>query len=169
MSRYLGVATRVATMTLGSSSDAEDVVQDAAMSAYRAIGGFRHEAPFRPWFLRIVTNAAHNRRRSLRRHEALRLRVVHQADVAVAGPDDVAVERADQQRVLAALAAMAPDDRLVIALRHIEGLSESETAAALDCAVGTVKSRLSRAMTRLRTSLATDLEADISDKEARHG
>ncbi len=80
------------------------------------------------------------------------------ADVgrAVATPEDIVVSDAERRRVLEALNSLDRDDRLVVALRYFEQLSEAEMAETLDCPPGTVKSRLSRAMGRLRTAL--DLE-----------
>jgi RNA polymerase sigma factor (sigma-70 family) len=132
------------------------VVQEAAINAFRAIGSFRREASFTPWFLRIVVNSALNRHRSQQRYEALQLRDAARASAAPPAADEVVIERLEQERVLAALAGLPAADRAVIALRHIDQLSEAETAVVLGCPVGTVKSRLSRAMTRLRTALADE-------------
>jgi RNA polymerase sigma-70 factor (ECF subfamily) len=110
--------------------------------------------PFRPWFLRIVANLARNDRRARRRRAQLDvLAATAEARREVATPEDIAVTDAERRRVIEALNRLDPDDRLVVALRYFEQLSESEMAETLDCPPGTVKSRLSRAMGRLRSAL----------------
>lgn len=110
--------------------------------------------PFRPWFLRIVANLARNDRRARGRRARLDVRAASaDAGRAVATPEDIAVGDAERRRVLEALNRLDRDDRLVVALRYFEQLSEAEMAETLDCPPGTVKSRLSRAMARLRTAL----------------
>src|SRR5438874_9764724 len=73
--RYQNVAARVAYVVAGADSEVEDVVQEAFVRAYRALGRFRAGAPFRPWILRIVANEARNRRRAAGRRARLELRV----------------------------------------------------------------------------------------------
>ena len=87
------------------------------------------------------------------------LRVAATSPTSVVATEDIAVADADRQRVIGAMNRLSESDRLVIALRHFEDLSEREMADALRCRSGTVKSRLSRAMSRLRLELART-EAD---------
>lgn len=117
-------------------------MQDALVKAWRALGRYRADDPFRPWFLRIVANEARNRRRSSGR----RLRLALRAAVAPAP----APESVDRQELLDALHELPDDAQAVLVCRYLLGLSEQETAAALDIAPGTVKSRTSRALERLR-------------------
>lgn len=148
-------ARRVATVVLGTDQGAEDVVQIAMERAWKAQRSYDRARPFAPWFLRIVANTARNDRRLRGRQAQLRLRAAGQAAPSVAAPDD-GVDIADDRRlVVAALNRLDPDDRTVLALRYIEQLSEAEVAEALDCPVGTVKSRVSRAKERLREVLVT--------------
>ena len=154
--RYQQLALRVAYTLVGP--DAEDVVQDAMVKAYRNVAGFRAGGPFRAWLMRIVTNEASNRRRSAGRRAQLVLRAASMSAPANAAPspEDSAMSSA-RQRVLAdALATLAERDRTVIALRWFADLSEAEMAVALDCRPGTVKSRLARAMNRLRAALPAE-------------
>lgn len=152
--RHRRVALRVAYAVAGD--DAEDAVQDAFVKAYGALGRFRAGSPFRPWVLRIVANEARNRRRSAGRRSALALRVVGPDGDSADSPEDVAVA-SEQRRVLAAaVASLDEHDREVIALRWFAELSEAEMAAALHVRPGTVKSRLARAMSRLRAVLASE-------------
>lgn len=144
---------RTATVVLGTPVGADDVVQQAGERAWVAIGTVRGPA-FRPWFLRIVANCARNDLRAGGRRANLAIRVTNvTATMTPTTPEDEVVSQEDRDLVLAALNRLSSDDRLVLALRHFEGLSEAEMADTLDCARGTVKSRLSRATTRLRTAL----------------
>ncbi|MEJ7724168.1 MAG: sigma-70 family RNA polymerase sigma factor, partial [Ilumatobacteraceae bacterium] len=85
----------------------------------------------------------------------LALRVGGRRPAAEPGPEDTVVTDVERQQVIAAMNRLGSEDRLVIALRHFEQLTEREIAEALDCPAGTVKSRLSRAMGRLRHELTT--------------
>ena len=152
---YQGIAFRTAYLLAGNAEDAQEAAQDAFVKAYRALGRFRRGAPFRPWLLKIVSNEARNRRRSAGRREALTLRVAGGAGPADAAPSPEAAllsaERRDE--LLTALNRLREEDRTAIACRYFLELSEEETADALGCKRGTVKSRLSRALDRLRVEL----------------
>lgn len=154
--RYQDVALRVAHV-VAPWSDAEDATQEAFVKAYAALPRFRAGAPFRPWLLRIVANEARNRRRSAGRREGLALRVAADRPSGDAAPSPEAAVLADEARatLFAALRALRDEDREVVGARYLLGLSESETADALGIPRGTVKSRLSRALGRLRGELAT--------------
>ena len=155
VTRYQGIAFRTAYVLAGSAADAEEAAQDGFVKAYRALGRFRAGAPFRPWLLEIVGNEARNRRRSAVRRERLALRAAAEGPSGGAAPSPEATVVAAEQRrrLLDAVDALRDDDRLVISCRYFLELSEEETAAALGIARGTVKSRLSRALERLRAHL----------------
>lgn len=146
-------ALRVATVVLGTAEGADDVVQIATERAWRARARYDAERPFRSWFLRIVANTARNDRRSRGRRAQLAVRAASEGPRDAATPEDDAVTDAERQLVVAALNTLRTSDREVIALRYFEELSEEEMATVLDCATGTVKSRLSRALARLRAVL----------------
>jgi RNA polymerase sigma-70 factor (ECF subfamily) len=152
---YQQLAFRTAYLVTGSAADAEEAAQDAFVKAFAALGRFRRGAPFRPWLLQIVVNEARNRRRSAGRREHLALRVADEPSSGGAAPSPEAAFLAaeERDRLLRAVAALDEDDRLVVSCRHFLGLSEEETAAALGLRVGTVKSRLSRALARVRARL----------------
>jgi RNA polymerase sigma-70 factor (ECF subfamily) len=154
--RYQRLATRTAYVVLGSATEAEDAAQDAFVKAYYALGRFRSGAPFRPWLLRIVANEARNRRVSASRRQKLALRaaVLDRANDTVPSPEAGALASEREQELLDALNGLRDDDRLVIACRYFLDLTEAETAATLGWPKGTVKSRLSRALGRLRASLS---------------
>jgi RNA polymerase sigma factor (sigma-70 family) len=156
VTRYAGVATRVAHL-VAPGADVEDTIQEAFVKAWRALPAFRVGAPFRPWLCRIVANEAKNRARSARRRDALALRTSSASSRdEPPSPETIALDRDEAEALVRAINVLRPDDRLVIAYRWLLELSEVEMAEALDVPVGTVKSRLSRAMTKLRTQLITD-------------
>jgi RNA polymerase sigma-70 factor, ECF subfamily len=153
--QYQGLAFRTAYLLCGSAADAEEAAQDGFVKGYRALGRFRRGAPLRPWLLRIVANEARNRRRSAGRREALALRAATQdrPGDAVPSPEAALVSGEERTRLLAAVNELSEEHRLAIACRYFLELSEEETAAALGVRRGTVKSRLSRALARLRETL----------------
>ena len=151
------IAFRTACLLAGSSADAEDAVQDALVKAWRALPRFRAGAPFRPWLLAIVANEARTRRRAAGRRAAWTLRAA--ADERAPGdaapsPEAAVLVRERSRELLQALEALGERDRVVLVLRYVLDLSEREMAAVLDCRPGTVKSRLSRALDRLREEVA---------------
>ena len=159
--RYQGIAFRVAWLTVRNRGDAEDAVQDTFVKAFYALPRFRPGAPFRPWILRIVANEARNRGRSSRRREDLAQRwAAADPGGAAPSPEVAVLARTDAQALVAALDRLPERDRLVVAYRYLLEMNEAETAAVLDVRPGTVKSRLSRALARLRTELASSTSAE---------
>ena len=149
--RYSDLAFRAAYLVTRNSADAEDACQEAFAKAYRALLRFRVGAPFRPWLLRIVTNAALNSARSSKRRSAATERLARDAERDEHEPPDAAVEAAEQSsRVWAAVADLPGDDQRLIYLRYFLETSEAEAAESIGRPVGTVKSRLHRALKRLR-------------------
>lgn len=152
--RYQGIAHRVAYLVTGDAAEAEDAAQQAFVKAYRALDRFDVERAFRPWLLRIVSNEAHNLRRSAGRRTSLELTVAREVDPAVPSPEHNALARERRQELLRAVNRLDEDQRRVVALRYFLELSEAEMSEILDVPRGTVKSRLARAMARLRQTLA---------------
>jgi RNA polymerase sigma-70 factor (ECF subfamily) len=151
--RYQDVALRTAYVVC-PETDADDAVQEAFLKAYAALHRFRDGAPVRPWLLRIVANEARNRRRSAGRRAGLVQRAAAAAGPAVE-PSPESAFLADEARaaLLAGINALRDEDREVIGARYLLDLSEAETAEALGIPRGTVKSRTSRALARLRERL----------------
>lgn len=147
IARHQQVAFRAAYAVCGDVAEAEDAAQEAFIKAHRALWRFRSGAPFRPWLLRIAGNEARNRRRSAGRREHLAVLAAQGGAASVEEPSFSAGE------LTAALDRLEVPHREVVLLRHVLELSEAETAAALGCRPGTVKSRLSRALARLREDL----------------
>jgi RNA polymerase sigma-70 factor (ECF subfamily) len=152
---HQGIAFRTAYLVAGSAADAEDAAQEGFVKAFRALGRFRRGAPFRPWLLQIVANEARNRRRSAGRRAGLALRAAGEnpSGDAAPSPEGTVLAGEEREHLLAAINRLREEDRLVIACRYFLDLSEEETAAALDWRRGTVKSRTSRALARLREQL----------------
>ena len=155
---HQNIAFRVALVAGLDAAEAEDAVQDGFVKAYRSLSRFRADAPFRPWLLAIVANEARNRRRSAGRRAALAVRAASTDASGGAAPSPEAALLDDERRttLLTALDRLRDHDRQVLCCRFLLDLSEAETGAALGLRRGTVKSRTSRALERLRAELGED-------------
>jgi RNA polymerase sigma-70 factor (ECF subfamily) len=155
---HQSIAYRVALVNGADAGDAEDAAQDAFVKAYRALGRFRDGAPFRPWLLEIVANEARNRRRSAGRRARLADMAAAEPPPGDAAPSPEAAVLAGERRgqLVRALDAIGDGDRQVLTCRFLLDLSEEETAAVLGVRRGTVKSRTSRALARLRVVLGEE-------------
>ena len=152
---HQGIAFRTAYVFTGAAEDAQEAAQDAFVKAFRALGRFRAGAPFRPWLLKIVANEARNRRRSAGRRQALAVRAATSPgpEDAAPSPESALLSAERRAELMEALNHLRSEDREVVACRYFLDLSEEETAATLGWKRGTVKSRLSRALDRLRAEL----------------
>lgn len=140
----------VALRTAGNPEDAADALQEAMISAFRRAGTFRGDAAVTTWLHRIVVNACldqHRRRRS--RPTTTWIESLHEREH---DRDDMG-NRELQIELERALAELPDDQRAAIVLVDVEGYSVDETAAILDCAPGTVKSRCSRGRAKLAARL----------------
>lgn len=147
-------AFRLAYLITGRADEAEDAAQVAFIRALDALDRFDESRPFRPWLLSITRNVARNRLRSAARYvEAVRRAFAGSEELAATNPGGVE-ERAGQatraDRLWAAVRELRPDDQEIIYLRYFLDAPVDEAAATLGIAPGTVKSRLSRALDRLR-------------------
>ena len=150
------LAFRTAFLITHSAHDAEEAVQEAFIKAHRALRRFRAGEPFRPWILRIVTNEAYSAMRSRTRHRTLAERAregIAPHPESRCAPHAATVAGHQRAALLRALSALSERDRQVVICRHVLDLSEAETAAVIGCRRGTVKSRLSRALDRMRAGL----------------
>ena len=152
--RYTTPAHRAAVL-LGAGADADDVVQEAFVKAYRQLRHYRGGSGFRPWLLAIVANETRNLHRSRRRRDGLVLRAAARDGLGRSVPDpaESVLDGERRQQLVEQLRLLDPRDREVLACRFLLDLSEAETAAALGMPKGTVKSRTSRALTKLRGRL----------------
>jgi len=154
------LAFRTAYLITRNAADAEDAAQTALVKAYYALPRFRRGAPLRPWLLAIVANEARNRRRAEGRREGLTLRLASDRHVhelpsggAAPSPEGRALAAETRAELVAALEQLSEDDRTVLSCRYLLDLGEEETAQVLSLRRGTVKSRTSRALGRLREQL----------------
>ncbi len=153
--RYQEVAFRTAYVVTRSAADAEDAAQEAFVKAYLQLDRYDPGAPFRPWLLTIVANEARNRRRAEGRRLVYESRAARQAalDHMVPSPEAAAVQSEAANQLLTAINRLPERERLIVGLRYFLELSEEETAHVAGIPRGTVKSRLSRALKRLRQAM----------------
>jgi len=149
--RYAAQARRVARAVLGDPDDADDAAQDAFLSALVKLGQYDRRRPFGPWLMRIVANAAtdRRRRRAVRQAEPL------DAGLAAGGPrpDAEAERRALNARLREALAELPARRRLAVVLFDVEGYSHAEIGEILGIPEGTVRSEVFHARRKLRELL----------------
>jgi RNA polymerase sigma-70 factor (ECF subfamily) len=152
---------QLATNLLGDREEALDLSQEVFLRVFRTIHRFRGHSSLRTWIYRIAVNQARNRHRFWRRrHRAdqvsLDQHVAAHGDVFSGlgpTPERVLAQKELAERLRAALDKLPFDQRTAIVLREVDGLSYEEIAYSLELAVGTVKSRLTRARQALRAEL----------------
>lgn len=148
MARHQVTALRVAFLLLGDRAAAEDVVQEAFVQAWHALPRFRSQAPFLPWFMRIVTNAARMRQRSNMRHPTLSLdHLAPEArDALMNAPGEDPVMRAEagetRDAIIHALAALTPVQREAVVLRYYGGYDATEIAQIVGCQPAAARQRI---------------------------
>lgn len=159
--RYREPVFRAAYLVTRSSADAQEAAQDAFVKAYGALGRFRPGSPLKPWLLRIAVNESLNRVRAAARRDALAVRAAAERPPEDADQSPEAALLAAEQRreLLDAIERLREEDRLAIACRYFLDLSEREAAQVLGWRRGTLKSRLSRALVRLREQLDEEVPA----------
>ena len=145
--RHARTAKRAAALW-GAGADSDDIVQDAFVKAYGALERFRPGADFRPWLLRIVLNETRNLQRS-RSRRAAREEAWGWPQQA-ADPESAVLTATRRDQLLAGVRRLPADLRDTVTCRYLLELSEAETAVALGVPAGTVKSRVHRALERLR-------------------
>jgi RNA polymerase sigma-70 factor (ECF subfamily) len=155
--RYQNRAYGLCFRMLGDADAAADVAQDAFISAYRHLPSLRGE--FRPWLMRIVANACRDVLRSNKRHPSVSLDTnprdedespVLQIADTTPNPEEHLMRTELHRTISVALLQIPLDQRTVVILSDIEGMSYDEIAVVTGANIGTVKSRLNRARTRLR-------------------
>lgn len=150
--RYAGQARRVARAVLGDPDDADDAAQDGFLSALVKLAQYDRRRPFGPWLMRIVANAAtdRRRRRNVRRVEPLEPSLVGGGP----RPDAAAIRSELADRLRSALAELPERRRKAVVLFDVEGYSHAEIAGILGIPEGTVRSEVFHARRRLRALLA---------------
>jgi RNA polymerase sigma-70 factor (ECF subfamily) len=146
-----------------NAQDAEDLSQEVWLKAFQALAGFRAEASFYTWLRRITINAFlnHQRAGSFRQQGQTTVVELLNADSETAFEShstsaETVYNKVLFETVMSALADLTPSQRLMFLLRHYEGMSYDEIAAAMNCSSGTVKKGVSRAITKLRSRLDTN-------------
>jgi RNA polymerase sigma-70 factor (ECF subfamily) len=157
--RYQSLVYNLAYRTLGNREDAADVTQETFFSAYRHLEEF-HGRAFKRWLLRIAVNACYDLLRRRRRRPSVSLEELLGAEEAPLdlparerGPELAALDAETAAAVQRGLLRLPEEQRLVVVLCDVQGLSYEEAADALGVPIGTVRSRLSRARARLRDEL----------------
>lgn len=147
--RHRGRIYRIALRMLGDPQDAEDVAQDVLIQVWTALAGFAGASAFTTWLYRIVVNRCMNQVRGRRW-----TRPVHEVDpLSVAGAEDTVIAQYRARATVEAIAALPPDQRAVIVLHQLEGLSYREVAAVVNVSEDAVRGRLHRARLSLVEAL----------------
>jgi len=143
-------AFRLAVVMLGDRVEAEDAVQEAAYSAWRKLAQFRGgHAQFKPWFMAIVANQC----RAIRRGRWWSVARVGEIETVLASPENFVISRSD---LVSSIRRLKTDERLALFLYFYLDLSVEQSAKALGVSVNGAKSRIHRALQRLRAKLPVD-------------
>jgi RNA polymerase sigma-70 factor (ECF subfamily) len=158
---HMDAAHNLAKWLLRNEQDAQDVVQEAYLRAFRSFGGF-HGSNGRPWLLTIVRNTAYT---LLKKNRGVDLTAtfdeeIHASDHESASPATVVERSEEAELVRQAMDELPVEFREILVLRHLEGLSYKEIADIAQLAPGTVMSRLARGRSRLKERLATRIKKE---------
>lgn len=158
--RYESKVYSMAYRFMGNHADAGDLAQETFIRLYQALGGFRGDSSFSTWLYRIAANACRDelRKRQRRRNVSMEELIESSpANTPVAGneysPEETVQRREVQRQVQDCLNELSEDHRLILVMREIQGLSYEEIAGVLQCSLGTVKSRISRARNALKDKM----------------
>ena len=157
-------------MMVSSPEDARDLTQEAFVHAFRRLDSFRGDSAFYTWLFRIAINATISFRRKMVRRKTASIETAKEAigEEPCDQRDDTApssrIESAEQQAVVrAALAELSEDFRTALVLTEIEGMSYEDTAEAVGCPIGTIRSRIHRARNELREKLRILLKEESEE------
>jgi len=161
VNRYQNKIYRLARRLTDNQEDAEDVLQESFVRAFRAIGGFKGASKFSTWLYRITVNLAAMKRRAQRYHiESLDEPITTKdgeisRDIKDTGTDplEALIVKEIRENLDTAISGLSPTNRAVFVLRHIEGLSTEETREILNISIPAVKSRLHRTRLALQERL----------------
>lgn len=169
---YLKKIFNLAYRIIGDYDDAADLAQDALIRIFRSISGFKEQSSFSTWVYRITTNVCLDEIRKRKNKKVLSLdEEIHMEDGDLKRqimsddpqPDEVAETEELRSIINNAISSLPEDQRIVISLRDIQGLSYEEISEVLDCPVGTVKSRINRSRQALKNVLSTKRELLYGD------
>jgi RNA polymerase sigma-70 factor, ECF subfamily len=160
VSQYQEAVFRLAYLLLADPDEAEDVAQETFIHAFYALPRFDLSRPLRPWLLRITVNLAHNRRRAAGRYlAAIRRWFSKETTLFEPSLQEAHGRQAEAQMLWQAIRRLSLADQEIIYLRYFLEFSVAETAEIAHLAPGTVKSRLHRALTRLRRVITVEFPA----------
>ena len=147
---------RLSYLLLGDADEAEDNAQETFIRAYRSLGSYNPSRALRPWLLSIAGNLARNRRRSLGRYIHALQRLGQSDPSPAVSTEEHTLKRSRSETLWQAVKQLPDDHQQVIYLRYFLEMSVEETAQALGTQSGTVKSRLHRALDRLKRVINSD-------------
>lgn len=156
---------RLAYLFLGDADDAEDIAQETFLRAWDHLKRFDPARPLRPWLLSIAANLSRNRRRAAGRYLAALTRAFREQPKE-STPDEKTAQNTDADNLWKAVRHLDLPDQQIVYLRYFLELSVAETAETLQVAEGTVKSRLSRALEKLRRIIHQDFPVLVEGREA---
>ncbi len=163
--RYEGKIYGLAYRFMGNHADASDLAQDTFIRVYQALAGFRGDAAFSTWIYRIAANICRDELRKRQRRRSVSMDEMIDASPANVptadgsySPEETVQRYEVQRQVQFCLNELSDDHRLVLVMREIQGLSYEEIAGALQCSMGTVKSRISRARSALKDKMSKEGE-----------
>jgi RNA polymerase sigma-70 factor, ECF subfamily len=172
--KYQHKVVKLVMRYLGDAADAEDVAQEAFIKAYRALPQFRGDSAFYTWLYRIAINTAKNALAARNRNPVTYDLDVQGSDEAAEmigklrdpeTPEGLALTEEIRNIVNAAIGELPEDLRTAIVLRELEGMSYEEIASAMDCPVGTVRSRIFRAREAIDRKLREVFDAGLGRAE----
>ena len=158
---------------LNHNEDAQDVVQEAFLSAYQSLGNFKGDAQFFTWLYRIAVNTAISHKRKHRMGLSIHPgsqggTAMEPVDSSLASQPGQALQRQEEEnRVQQALLRLSPEHRAVLVLKDMEGQKYEDMAAILGVPIGTIRSRLHRARTELREVFEKDEERERNRNEGK--
>lgn len=158
---------RLCYLLLGDADEADDVAQETFLRAWRYLKRFDPERPLRPWLLSIASNLVSNRRRSAGRYLAALTRAFRSAPASATSAEEKSARQMEAQDLWKAVQTLSTADQQIIYLRYFLELPVAETAQVMQVAEGTVKSRLNRALTRLRGVIRDDFPLLAEGHEGR--
>src|SRR5258706_7621566 len=156
---------RLSYLLLGDPDDAEDIAQETFLRAWKYLRRFDATRPLRPWLLSIASNLASNRRRSAGRYFSALTRAFRDEPIS-SNMEEKSSQHMQANDLWKAVQTLNVADQQIVYLRYFLDLSVAETAEVLQVAEGTVKSRLSRALEKLRNIIQQDFPMLVEGHEA---
>jgi RNA polymerase sigma factor (sigma-70 family) len=160
---------RLSYLLLGDPDDAEDIAQETFLRAWHHLKRFDTTRPLRPWLLSIASNLASNRRRSVGRYLSALTRAFRNEPASSISVEEKSTRRMEASYLWKAVQTLSAPDQQIVYLRYFLDLSVAETAEVLNVAEGTVKSRLSRALDRLRSVIQHNFPVLAHEREGQEG